>query len=58
MGFSIEVTRYWQIGTRLELTEVFVVDEFLFVLDGTIISFFRKPLNEHLLQSQKPVNVL
>lgn len=62
MEFGVDVTifissdsRYRQIGTRLELTEVFIVDEFLFVLDGTIISFFRKPLNEQLLQLQKPV---
>lgn len=39
---------------------MFVVDEFLFVLDRTFISFFRKPLNEQFLKitniNQRTVN--
>lgn len=60
MEFRFEVSvcnssnsRHKQIGTRLELTKMFVVDEFLFVLDRAFISFFRKPLNEHFLQLQQ-----
>lgn len=48
-------SRYRQIGMKLELTEMFVVDEFLFVLDGTFIRFSRKPFNEHFLQLQNQI---